>query len=293
MQAASEFTPTTPQIPGIHGYDQIASLFTSKERDSETGLDWFDTRYFSSAQGRFTSPDAPLIGQNRSNPQSWNLYSYGLNNPLRYNDPTGHDAEEADPADDNRPGKGCQGPLINCGTTIGPLPLTSSLGQTQDRAVGAVKGLFGGLLDTAEFLGAPSQNVNEIKDFFNLWPSSQNQQFGGEIGGFVAALLPTGNSKEIQVTASSFEDARNMALKIVGDIDPATRQATVGRVGALRGEVTGFATKVEDVFKQFRIDWDPSKGAHINVTVGGTKYAVTFPASLDQVKTLLKGNIQK
>jgi hypothetical protein len=37
--------------------------FTSKERDAETRLDWFGARYMSAAQGRFTSPDKPLIGQ--------------------------------------------------------------------------------------------------------------------------------------------------------------------------------------------------------------------------------------
>src|SRR5579871_6439564 len=31
--------------------------FTSKERDAETGLDFFESRYYSSAQGRFNSPD--------------------------------------------------------------------------------------------------------------------------------------------------------------------------------------------------------------------------------------------
>jgi RHS repeat-associated protein len=31
--------------------------FTSKERDIETALDYFLARYYSSAQGRFTSPD--------------------------------------------------------------------------------------------------------------------------------------------------------------------------------------------------------------------------------------------
>lgn len=30
--------------------------FTAKERDAETGLDWMKSRYFSEAQGRFTSP---------------------------------------------------------------------------------------------------------------------------------------------------------------------------------------------------------------------------------------------
>ncbi|MEQ1886865.1 MAG: RHS repeat-associated core domain-containing protein, partial [Bryobacteraceae bacterium] len=65
--------------------------FTSKERDAETGLDWFEARYFSGPQGRFTSPDDPFAGQDPSNPQSWNLFSYGLNNPLRFIDPDGHE----------------------------------------------------------------------------------------------------------------------------------------------------------------------------------------------------------
>jgi RHS repeat-associated protein len=63
--------------------------FTSKERDAETGLDWFNTRYFSGAQGRFTSPDGPFNDQQSSDPQSWNLYAYSRNNPLRFTDPTG------------------------------------------------------------------------------------------------------------------------------------------------------------------------------------------------------------
>jgi len=69
----------------------LSEKFTSKERDAETGLDWFSTRYFSGAQGRFTSPDTPLADQHAAFPQSWNLYNYVRNNPLRYTDPTGED----------------------------------------------------------------------------------------------------------------------------------------------------------------------------------------------------------
>ena len=64
--------------------------FTSKERDSETGLDYFGARYMSSAQGRFTSADKPLIDQHAENPQSWNLYAYVRNNPLASVDVDGH-----------------------------------------------------------------------------------------------------------------------------------------------------------------------------------------------------------
>jgi len=44
-------------------------------------------RYYSSTMGRFTSPDT--FGGRLTNPQTLNLYAYVLNNPLKYNDPTG------------------------------------------------------------------------------------------------------------------------------------------------------------------------------------------------------------
>jgi RHS repeat-associated protein len=62
---------------------------TGKERDAETGLDYFLARYYSGPQGRFTSPDPTMLSVNTLNPQTWNRYSYVLNNPLRYVDPLG------------------------------------------------------------------------------------------------------------------------------------------------------------------------------------------------------------
>ena len=72
-----------------YGADSTRQKFTSKERDSETGLDFFGARYFAPVQGRFTSPDEPLYDQYADEPQSWNLYSYVRNNPLVYVDPNG------------------------------------------------------------------------------------------------------------------------------------------------------------------------------------------------------------
>ena len=69
--------------------DGVRQQFTAKERDSETGLDYFGARYFASTQGRFTTVD-PFAGSGRATtPQSWNRYAYVLNNPLRLLDPTG------------------------------------------------------------------------------------------------------------------------------------------------------------------------------------------------------------
>src|SRR5262249_32446450 len=42
---------------GYSATDDTRQKFTSKERDNESNLDYFQARYFSSVQGRFTSPD--------------------------------------------------------------------------------------------------------------------------------------------------------------------------------------------------------------------------------------------
>ena len=68
--------------------DGTRQQFTGQERDGETGLDYMKARYFSNLQGRFTSADS--MSGSKLNPQSFNLYAYALNNPLRYTDPSGH-----------------------------------------------------------------------------------------------------------------------------------------------------------------------------------------------------------
>jgi RHS repeat-associated protein len=63
---------------------------TVRASSTETGLDYFNARYFWATLGRFTSPDAPFADQYPEDPQSWNLYSYVRNNPLIYTDPSGN-----------------------------------------------------------------------------------------------------------------------------------------------------------------------------------------------------------
>src|SRR5262249_49150482 len=68
--------------------------FTGKERDSETGLDYFGARYYGNWVGRFMSPD-PIHFQTDKlvDPQRFNLYAYVRNNPLKFLDPKGEDIE--------------------------------------------------------------------------------------------------------------------------------------------------------------------------------------------------------
>jgi RHS repeat-associated protein len=63
--------------------------FTGKERDSESGLDNFGARYNSTSLGRFMSSDPDNAGASLDAPQSWNAYSYVLNNPVNATDSGG------------------------------------------------------------------------------------------------------------------------------------------------------------------------------------------------------------
>jgi RHS repeat-associated protein len=61
--------------------------FTGQEWDAEAGLYNYGARLYDPFLGRFLSADTAIPG---NNPQALNRYSYAINNPLAYNDPTGH-----------------------------------------------------------------------------------------------------------------------------------------------------------------------------------------------------------
>ncbi|MEW6364485.1 MAG: RHS repeat-associated core domain-containing protein [Acidobacteriota bacterium] len=93
---------------GPYGNEQItwvdkcspALKFSGKERDRDTGFDYYGARYFASTQHRWISPD-PVRTQDAAvaTPQMWNLYSYVANNPISLTDPDGRVIElKYDPA---------------------------------------------------------------------------------------------------------------------------------------------------------------------------------------------------
>ena len=64
--------------------DTTVNKFTGKERDQETGYDYFGARYYDSRIGRWLSVDLLMNKYIFISP-----YSYTLNNPLIFTDPTG------------------------------------------------------------------------------------------------------------------------------------------------------------------------------------------------------------
>jgi RHS repeat-associated protein len=120
--------------------------FTGKERDTESGNDYFGARYYASSMGRFMTPDpSGLYYADPENPQSLNLYSYVLNNPLINVDPDGlecvWDDGSFDSKDDKQTGSsgGCKG---QGGTWVDPKAFsTLNAGDWSNKANSNIAGI--------------------------------------------------------------------------------------------------------------------------------------------------------
>jgi RHS repeat-associated protein len=126
-----DFRPYGEEIARANqGTDKVRQKFTSYERDNETDLDFAQARYYGYTFGRFTNPDRPLLDQSSSDPQTWNLYVYSGNSPLKYTDPLGLWKKVE-----------CEGGATNCWESDDPNDTLKSL---------------------AELLGVSSQNIEEF-----------------------------------------------------------------------------------------------------------------------------------
>ena len=76
------------QIASPQASFKVSRQFTGQIKDDETGLYYYNARYYDPQLGRFIQPDDRI--PDFSNPQSYNRYSYCYNDPLRYTDPSGH-----------------------------------------------------------------------------------------------------------------------------------------------------------------------------------------------------------
>jgi RHS repeat-associated protein len=70
------------------GFDILERSFTGQEHIIQFGIINMNARLYDSKMGSFLSPDNEVT--NPENPQNYNRYSYALNNPLKYTDPSGN-----------------------------------------------------------------------------------------------------------------------------------------------------------------------------------------------------------
>jgi len=139
----------------------IAGLFTGKERDQESGLDYFGARYYGSALGRFTSPDEPLVDQN--------LYGYVRNNPLRFTDPDGRECTY-DPKTNNFTGD-CSSPGDEKVTQAG-VAQTTTVGAYSGEGLAALAAVGAKLTDPHEWVDLTSHAARGAASVIAPGPSA-------------------------------------------------------------------------------------------------------------------------
>jgi RHS repeat-associated protein len=90
-QAASSQRTTGLKYAGTS--PNVRQDYTGYEKDTESGLEYAQARYYNSVHGRFTSVDPLTASASIKNPQTFNRYTYGLNSPYKFTDPLGLVAE--------------------------------------------------------------------------------------------------------------------------------------------------------------------------------------------------------
>lgn len=163
--------------------NRVQSRYTGKERDTESGLDYFGARYYASNMGRWMSPDwadkpEAVPYSDLANPQSLNLYGYVKNNPLRQTDPDGHD-------DDGDPQQTATAPPP---TSTVPNPSSAEVDASLARTAAdtaAAEGVEGGILAgvgrvlggaVGIFLYAPTMNEGSNDDCHTCGHAGAQQQ---------------------------------------------------------------------------------------------------------------------
>src|SRR6185312_7474123 len=155
IKAESDYYPWGGELQ-ITANDSNHYKFTSKERDSETGLDYFGARYYSNALGRFLTPDwaakaTAVPYAEFADPQSLNLYTYVRNVPTSKSDVDGHCM-----------GDDCQNITVQVEVVQQPTGITTAATGKTDMAITG-----GNLTYTFNYNGKPLSNTLVHEDVKN------------------------------------------------------------------------------------------------------------------------------
>jgi RHS repeat-associated protein len=94
IKSESDYYPLGGELSFLSN-DSNHYKHNGKERDAETGLDYYGARYYSPLFSRFISPDwssvpVPVPYADLTNPQTLNQYAFAHNNPTTLPDLDGH-----------------------------------------------------------------------------------------------------------------------------------------------------------------------------------------------------------
>jgi RHS repeat-associated protein len=197
-QYKTELKVSSPQKTLTSGGSRgkvCSSLFTSAERDAESGLDYMKARYYSSDDGTFRSRD-PLFEK-----FLWmSSYHYCYNNPVRFIYPTGMSADEWDYDQNtkiltwvsNKGGNETQ--YVNSNGVQTPIPASTNTFIERVEELGASVRFPKDAMPT--FVSTPQStpsSINQMRGLvsFEMWLDSPSESMG-EAAGKIAANVVYG-----------------------------------------------------------------------------------------------------
>lgn len=196
---------TTAAKYSTTGQDAVRQRFTGYQRDAETSLDFAEARYYQNAHGRFTAVDPLLASGKSANPQTFNRYVYGLNNPVVLSDPTGlQAATQLAPCKSGE--SGCDW-KINGDGSVSPNGLIAAVEGTVDAVANWAKTqteTFFAQLSSSD----PLQNANgtRFQSVMNLTTGLDDGVSSDKLLGFMGPS----NFSILQQTTDSFKAAQTI-----------------------------------------------------------------------------------
>jgi RHS repeat-associated protein len=210
---------TIPNSP-ILGTD---FTFTGQRDLGDMGLMDYDARFYSQSLGRFLQPDT--IIPNVSIPQTWNRYSYAINNPTKFTDPSGHFIETAfdilsigmDIADIAQNGLNlANGAALVLDVASAIIPGVPALGGLILKAGKAAKAV-----DTAMDAAKIANKVDNVIDTAKMADRSATAFRTGEDGSKLPLVLRDAQSKIDNIVDKHFQNVNlTKPPKFDPDLDP-------------------------------------------------------------------------
>jgi len=236
---ATAFNQDTERLK-FTGHERDLGLASSPADD----LDYMHARYCSPLLGRFLSAD-PVLGRPET-PQSWNRYTYVVNNPLKYVDPTGEAMTGGQIADE------LEGGIDRLeGNLSSQLPANAT-GILLDTLFGAGADFSRGLADVLRLGEASGTAIGE-----GAGAGETALAIGGDVLRAAAVAAP--------LAGAGRAAAGRTAITVVHYTDDAGRQA-IAQAGNVRAGT--FVTKPRDVqgmtTRQIeqRLEIQPGRGSH-------------------------------
>jgi len=219
------------------GGDCINHKFTGQEEDGETAWYYYGARYYDPALGRFTSADS--IIPDLTNPQALNRYTYVLDNPLKYIDPTGNYGSDTSSSDSNDY-HGRHSSTETTGFTADPSSSANSSISTEVQT-------FGDHL--AEFLSAP----------MSVWEKRISYSVGGNLGIF-GVNWNSNKSTTTTFTLNTPQLGAGVQFCLdISELAPSTPSSGVPRIDFSVG-TEYFGLSIDTILSSFCVGLGPSKG---------------------------------